>query len=283
MLLKSLKVTNSRGSTLNLPLEDISAGFFIKDIEGLGPVKATLVSSSFANLDGAQYHSSRREARNLVIKLGLEPDYSESSVRELRTKLYNFFMPKTKAKLEFSLFDKFSESVLTQYLDLQIEGRIEAFEPDIFSKDPAVDMTLLCFEPDFIDPEPVVVEGSTVDDLTEFALEYSGTAETGVKFTIMPDRELTEFTIYHRPPDESLRTLYFEHPLVAGDEVEISSIIGSKYVILTRDGVESHILYALSPQSNWIEIFTGENDFRVYAEGDPVPFKIEYTNKYGGL
>ena len=74
MLLKTLKVTNSRGFTLDLPLEDISGGFIVKGIEGLGPVKATLVSSSFANMDGEQYHSSRRKARNLIVKLGLDPD-----------------------------------------------------------------------------------------------------------------------------------------------------------------------------------------------------------------
>jgi len=283
MLLKTLKVTNSRGFTLDLPLEDISGGFIVKGIEGLGPVKATLVSSSFANMDGEQYHSSRREARNLIVKLGLDPDYAISSVHDLRTQLYNFFMPKTQAKLIFSLFDKFSDSVLTQYLDLEIAGRIESFEPDMFTKQPSVDLSLMCFDPDFFDPNLIIFEGSTVADLTETVLEYTGTVETGVVLTLLPDRSLSEFTIYHRPPDETLRTVYFSYPLLAGDKLEISSVPGSKYITLTRWGVESSLLYAISPQSNWLEIFAGDNNFRVYADGAPIPFSIEYTNKYGGL
>ncbi len=283
MLLKALEVTNSRGSVLNLPLEDASEGFIVKDILNLGPVKATLSSSSFANLDGAQYHSSRREARNIIVKLGLDPDYGVSSVYDLRTQLYNFFMPKTQAKLTFTLFDKFSLSVLGQVFELEIYGRIESFEPDIFSNEPTVDLSLMCFNPDFIDPDEAIFEGSTVADLTEAVLTYDGTVETGALFTILPDRAMPDVTIYHRPPDDTLRTIYFTYDLIAGDKLEISSVIGDKYVTLTRAGVEASQLYSLSPQSSWLELMPGDNNLRVYSDGAAVPYTLEYTNKYGGL
>lgn len=283
MLLKKLSVTNRRGDTLDLPLSDISAGFIVKELEGLGPVKATLVSSSFANMDGEQYHSSRREARNILVKLGLDPDYSVESVYSLRDQLYNFFMPKTKAKLHFNMFDKFAESVLDQEYNFEIDSRIESFEPSIFTNEPGVDLSLMCYDPDFVDPEPVIFGGTTVSDLTEMVHTYQGTVETGVLFTILPDRDLPEFTIYHRPPDETLSTVYFSEPLIAGDKLEISSVLGSKYVTLTRGGVESAVLYGLSPQSNWLELHPGDNNLRVYEDGAPVPFTFEYVTKYGGL
>lgn len=283
MLLRKLDVVNSRGATLSLPLEDISAGFVVRDIQGLGPVKATLVSSSFATMDGAQYHSSRRESRNILLKLGLDPDYALYSVKDLRDQLYNFLMPKTEALFKFNLFDKFSDNIIEQVLDLEIKGRVESNEPSIFTKEPGVDISILCFDPDFIDPDPVIFEGNTVDDLTETPLEYKGSVETGVAFTLFPDRSMTEFTVYHRTPEDKLRTIYFSHPLVIGDEIEISSILGNKYVQLKRGGVVSSILYAISPQSDWFELHPGDNNIRVYAEGAPVPFTIEYTTKYGGL
>lgn len=283
MLLKTLKVTNSRGSTMSLPLEDISGGYVVKEISGLGPVKATLVSSGIAGMDGEQYHSGSREPRNIVIKLGLEPDYATGSVFELRSALYSFFMPKTKAKLEFGLFDKFSQNVIDQNFDVEIDARIESLEPDVFSKEPAVDLSLMCFDPEFIDPDPVIFEGSTVDDLTETTLTYAGTVETGAIFKLMVDRTMSDFAIYFRTPDEQLKTLYFEYDLLADDVVEISSVPGSKYVTILRSGIESHIVYAMSPQSSWLEFFPGDNDFRVHASGAAVPFSIEYTNKYGGL
>lgn len=283
MLLNALEVTNSRGSVLILPLEDILAGLRVKGIEGLDPVKATLVSSSFANQDGEQYHSSRRESRNIKISLGLEPDYGVAAVKDLRDQLYNFFMPKSFITCKFKMLDKFAVSVFKEELDLEIDGRIETFDSPLFTKDPGADISVMCFNPDFEDRNPIVVNGMTVADLTESELEYVGTIETGVEFTIMPDRALTDFTIYHRPPDGTLRTTDFSYPLAAGDVLTITSVIGSKSVILTSGTVETSVLYAVSPQSAWLELQPGTNNLRVYAEGAPIPYIIQYTNKYGGL
>jgi hypothetical protein len=283
MLLQALRVTNSRGSILDLPLEDISGGFIVKDIQGLGPVKATLVSSSFANMDGAHYHSSRRDPRNLIIKLGLEPDWATGSVQELRAQLYDFFMPKTQSTLRFRLFDKNTESVLEQNLDVHILGTIESCEPAMFARDPELDISIMCFNPDFVDLDPVIFEGMSVSDLTESLLSYAGSVETGVIFTISPDRAMPGFDLYHRTPDDQVRHVDFTLPLLAGDVVKISSVPGSKYATLTRAGVESAILYAISPQSPWFELFPGDNQVRVHEAGAPVPYQIEYTTKYGGL
>lgn len=283
MLLQSFKVTNAQGSTLEFPLEDPSTGFVVRNIEGLGPVKATLVSTSFANLDGGQYHSSRREPRNIVLTLGLEPDYAVGSVQALREQLYKFFMPKTPSQLGFHLFNKFDDNLLTRTKDVTIDARIESCEPSIFTKDPAVDISMMCYDPDFVDPNPRQVVGATVSDLTEGIVSYEGSVETGVIFRLAADRNLDNFTIFHRPPDGSLVTIDFAYPLLQDDVVEISSVQGSKYVRLKRAGVESSILYAISPQSGWLELQPGDNSIRVYATGDPMEYALEYTAKYGGL
>jgi len=283
MLLKALTVRNSQGSLLGLPLDDFSGGFVVRDIEGLGPVKATLVSSSFANLDGEQYHTSRREVRNIILKLGLEPDFSSESVHDLRSELYKFFMPKTRATLTFNMFDKFSQSVLDQVLDLEIEGRIETFDPAIFAREPAVDISILCYNPEFRDPRQVIFEGNTVEDLSETLLRYKGTTETGVRFNIIPNRSLNEFTIYQRTPDNQVRIVHYTQPLQQWDELTIGSVIGAKHVTRMRNNVESSQLFSLSPQSAWLELHPGDNHIRVYAQGAPIPYTIEYTDKYGGL
>jgi len=283
MLLRSIDAINSRGFMLALSLEDISAGYVVKKIEGLDPVKATLVSSSFANQDGEQYHSSRRVPRNIKIKLGLEPDYSVQGVKELRDQLYNFFMPENPITLGFNLFDKFAVSVFLDDLKVQIPGRIESFDSDMFTQDPEVDISIMCFNPDFFDPIPVVFSGVTVADLTQTILTYIGTIDTGVTFTLTFDRDVNQFTIYHQPPDNTMKTVDVAYPFLAGDTFKITSIVGSKSVRLIRDGVETSILYAQSPQSAWLELQPGDNNLRVYAEGAPIPYTIEYTNKYGGL
>lgn len=283
MLLKTVNVTNSRGSVLSLPLEDNSGGFSVLDIEGLGPVKATLVSSSFANMDGEQYQSSRRETRNIKLKLGLQPDYGVGSVKELRDILYQYFMPKSKIIPDFHMYDKFATDVLLEYLDLNIEAYVETCEPDIFTSDPTMNISLICFDPDFYDPNLVTFDGMSVADVTVTNLAYAGTVDTGVIFTLRPDRVLNEFTIYHTTPDGSQVTIDFAYPLLAGDILTISSVVGQKSVTLTRAGVERSVLYAISPQSGWLTLQPGDNGLRVYATGAPVPFTVEYLNKYGGL
>lgn len=275
-MLTQVEVRTDQGALLTLPLQDVSQGLIVEDIQGLDPVKATIVSSSFAQLDGEQYQSSRREKRNLIIKLALEPDYAVGSVQGLRNLLYQFFMPKSRVRLRFFSVDQPT---------VDIEGRVETFVAPKFTKEPSATMSILCFDPDFRTPTPVIVPGTTVASGLETTHNYLGTVETGFVFRLMVDRNISEFTIYHRPSDDSLRALEFQAPtpMIAGDVLTISTQPGNKYATLTRAGIDTSILYGISPQSNWINLFPGPNKLRVYAEGAAVPYSIEYTTKYGGL
>lgn len=273
MLIK-VEVRSSQGDLLSLPLEDVSAGLIVKDIDGLGPVKATLVSSSFAQLDGAQYHSSRREPRNIKLTLDLEPDYISTSVQDLRNRLYEFFMPKSETNLRFYLSNGRTVDIL---------GRVESFDSPLFAKEPEAEISMVCYDPDFIDLIPVELNGMTTSSSTETLVEYEGTVETGIQFVLNVDRDVTDLTFYHRPPDGSLRSLEFSEQLGAGDVVTINTNPGSKGATLSRGGIDSPILYAISPQSNWIEFSRGDNHIRVYAEGAGIPYDILYTPRYGGL
>lgn len=273
-MLTMVEVYDAQGEVLALPLQDISAGYLVKDIDGLDPVKATIVSSTFAQLDGTEYQSSHRENRNIVLTLGIESYYGIASVRELRGKLYSFFMPKRYLTLRF-------------YIDgvhfVDISGRVESFVTPLFSKEPEVVISVLCFNPDFVAPSSVVVDGSTKPGLTEQIISYPGSVETGFVFRLMLDRALSEFIFYNRPSSGDLMALEFVAPLSAGDVLEISTIPRAKRAYLTRSGSQSSILYGVSPASAWVKLFPGENNVRVLAEGVPIPFTIEYLAKYGGL
>lgn len=282
-MLTMLEIRNRQGALLNMPLDDDSNGFIVESIEGLDPVGATLVSSSFAQIDGAQYHTSRREPRNIKIKLGLNPDYIVTSVHDLRKQLYNFFMPKSAVDLRFRSNMVLADGRIVEDLVVDILGRIETFEAPLFAQEPAVDISIMCFDPDFHDPNPVVFEGNTTAGSEESILTYDGTVESGILFSLYPDRALSEFTVYLRSPDGRLRTLDFAAPLLLNDVLRISTVVGAKYVTRTRTNVESPVLYGMSPQSSWIELQPGDNHIRVYAEGLPIPYDITYTNKYGGL
>lgn len=273
-MITMVEVRNSRGGLLSLPMGDLADGVAVTNIEGLGPVKATLVSSSFANMDGAQYHSSRRETRNIVMTMELPVNYGTESVSDRRKKLYNFFMPKSKTNLRFYQLGD---------VDVYAEGRIETCEPSMFTEEPGVVVSILCFDPDFIDPDVVTVNGSTTSGLTESVIEYGGSVETGILFTLNVDRDFDMLSLYHRAEDDITRSLEFSAPLIAGDVLRVSTVPGDKYVTLTRSGVQSSLLYGMSPFSYWIELVPGDNYLRAYAEGAAVPYTIQYITRYGGL
>lgn len=270
----TLVEVRGQGGTLGLPLEDSTLGYDIQDIQGLDPVKATLVSSSFAQQDGAQYQSARRESRNIRLILGLYPDYALDNVRSLRQRLYPFFMPKTAVNLRFFMDDG---------LTVDINGRVESFESAMFTEDPAVDVSILCFDPDFLEPDEVVVTGSSTSGESSLTVNYTGSVETGIEFKLNVNRTMSEFTIYHQAPDGTVRTMDFQAPVINGDVVTINTVSGFKSATLTRGGADSSILFGISPQSNWMELDTGANGVRIYAEGASVPYTITYTRRYGGL
>jgi len=273
-MLSIIEVRNAQGDLLTLPLDDISDGLVLADVSGLDPVKATIVTSSFAQQDGTQYHSSRREDRNILLQFDLEPDYVTQTVRDLRNRLYKYFMPKSEVTLRFIMADG---------LQVDISGRVEDCSAPLFTKEPKMNVSIICFDPDFVDLTPVEIEGLTTDLTTETTVSYIGNVETGIEFVLNVDRTLSDFTIYYRPPGGTLRSLEFASSLIAGDVVTINTVPGSKSATLNRSGTISSALNNVSPQSSWIELFEGDNHIRVYAEGDEIPYTITYLTRYGGL
>jgi Phage tail protein len=273
-MLNKVEIRNSQGALLTLEFEDVTDGLVLQEIEGLDPVKATIASSTFAKLKGKQFHASRSEERNIKIKLGLQPDYVTTSVQDLRDRLYNFFMPEGMVSLRL---------YRSEGLVVDISGIVESCEAPLFSKEPEMDISILCMQPDFVNLTAVTVSGTSVSTTTETLVPYAGNANTGMTFTLNVNRTLTQFTFYFRPPDGTLRILDFAASLISGDVVTISTVPGSKFATKTRAGVVTSVLYGVSPQSNWHQLAKGDNHIRIYAVGAAIPYSIQYLERYGGL
>lgn len=273
-MLTKVEVIANGGVKLTLPVQSLSEGYLIRDITGLDPVKATIVSSSFANMDGEQYQSSRRGSRNIVFKLGLTPDYGTGSVSELRSRLYGFFMPKSQVSLAF-----YREGKPTTY----ISAIVESFDCPIFVQDPEATISLICHQPDFMSGDPLVFVGNSVSDESEFLINYEGTIDTGLLLTLDPDREIDGFTLYHRDLEDSVSALAFSGILSAGDSITISTISGAKGATLYQADTYSSVLYGVSPYSHWIHLNPGLNYLSVNVEGVAIPYRLEYVVRHGGL
>lgn len=273
-MLSQVDVTTRRGTSLSFDMFENDSGYQVADIEGLGPVKATLVSSSFAGIDGVQYQGATRGARNIKLHLDLEPDGVTDTFTTLRTRLDSYFMTKTQIKMRF-------HKLSGLYVD--IIGVVEDVSAPMFVEDPNVTIFITCFLPDFLDPRTVIREGVTVPDSTITAIDYPGTIETGTLLTLNVNRSISDFTIYNTGENGILQQLDFSAALISGDILTISSVKGSKFITLVRSGVTSSVLHGKTPQSSWIEFDEGINNFRVYAPGDPIPYELEYTVRYGGI
>lgn len=276
MSISKIEARTGLGMLLTLTLGDASNGYAVEDVGGLDPVKSTISSSTFANLPGGKIQASRREMRNILIKLKLEPNFAVGqTVRQLRTHLYSFFITDIDVSLRIYMDDG---------LTVDTAGRVETCEAPLFTDEPRMNISIVCEDPDFIELEPIVVDDQlTVEDLDEFTITYEGSVPTGIQFVLNLDRSLTEFTIYQRPPDNILRTLDFAAALVDNDVLTINTVPGNKYITLTRTGVDSSLLYGMSPQSKWVTLMPGDNHFRVHAVGAAIPFTITYTPRHGGL
>lgn len=272
-----VEVVSQQGLELVLPLQNVVDGFVIQDIDGLDPVKANIVSSGFAQIDGAQYQSSSRGERNIVLKLGLEAAlYKQGTVRDLRNILYSYLMPKSYILLRFR--DNQGPTV-------EINGYVESFDSKLFVKEPEATISILCMSPDFVDPRVVSLAGwgTNPNEAQPITINYLGTVDTGIDIIVNVNRTLPSFSLYNQPGGANTRSMDFSYPLVNGDVVKISTTPGAKGVTLTRAGSQSSILHAMSPYSNWITLEPGVNTFRMTVPQYSVPYVVEYTDKYGGL
>lgn len=271
---EKLEITNARGNVLSLQMEEDDGPYQVADIEGLDPGKATLVSTTYPGRAGGTFQSAARPARNIKIKLDFDPDFDAWTYEDARAELYKWFMPGAKIKQRY---------YLSTGLYLDIDAVVESNDSPIFDKDPDATISLMCYDPDFIDGRMITVSGSSVDDTTNTEIEYPGTVEAGTVLTIHFNRAVSDFTVYNIDEAGGIQQLNFSGTLLNGDTLVISSLDGNKGVTLTRAGVSSSYLYGRTAQSSWINLFEGLNQFRVYAEGDPIPYDLEYRVRYGGL
>lgn len=273
-MLTMVEVLNERGESLKLSLLDPTNGYLLHAMDGLDPGKASVSSSPFATLDGAQYQSSRREPRNPRMKLGLEPDYGTQTVQDLRMNLYRYMMPKSKVTMVYYIDD-------VAYA--KVDAVVESLETPLFSKTPEALISFLCFDPDFYAVQSSVVSGTTTPTTLEKTINYGGSTPTGISLRLVINRALPEFMLYNRVAGDQIQSLEFSTPLAAGDILVISTIAREKAATLERGGSRKSMLYGISPSSTWIQLQPGVNNLRVQAAGAAIPYTVAFTEKYGGL
>lgn len=253
----------------------------IRDIEGLGPVKAEVTSTLFATGRGELFQNASTGKRNIVLTLGLNPDWETQTMSTLRQALYAYFLPEAWTKLRF-----FSDHMPT----CDIEGVVESFEPNMFSQDPEIQISILCHKPDFVEVDATIVTGLTsLDAETEFAFTYLGTVATGYELKL----EVTPENVAYTGPVTITSTAWEEAQLLEVDPITIDvtqflkvvSVRNAKRVseVDVSSGDLTNKLAQMSGESVWPELKPGENAISVVAEEENLAWTLAYFNKFGGL
>lgn len=275
-MLHHVDVANEGGDILSLPLGQPTSGIILTGIDGLDPGKATLISSNYAQQDGSEFHFARRESRNILMGFALDSRFGGGTTRLLREQLYKYFMPKAKIFLSMSLEND---------LEVQIDGVVESLQSPMFTEKPVAVASIICHDPDFYEPNALTVIGQSNVNLTEYEIDYTGTAATGlaVRVTVPTAGTSSGFSIYHRKPDTSVDILDFSTNLQALDQVFVNTVPGQKSATQIRSDVETSIMGNIDPSSNWPKLVPGLNYIAITGTGTAMDFEISYFRRFGGL
>ena len=272
-MLERIELVNAANKTLALYLRDDGSGYSLEDIQGLDPVRANIVTSDIATIDGVQYQDSSTDARNIVITVGME-NTEENTVKELRHGLYSFFMPKTPLTIRF--IDDDGSLV-------QATGRMETFQAPLFAKNPHGIASVLCFDPAFYTPNPVTKTFQSTAGVVESPVDYRGTLESGFKFEMRMTRPVQEVSIYQTDASGFMRSMEIVFPFQTGDILEVSTVPNEKGVYLTRGAIRSSILYSLASGHAWGSLQPGGNTIRAVVAGLAIQYTMSWYEKFGGL
>jgi len=147
--------------------------FEVRNIDGLGSVKADVNTTPRAT-PGESFSGTNVGNRNIVLTLGLNPDWNDWTFSRLRRFLDKFFMPQQKIRLVFETME---------FSPVEISGYVEGNEPNLFSKDPEHQISIICPDLYFRSVDPVNISfGRSDEDPTP--IEYEGNVETPIAVRI---------------------------------------------------------------------------------------------------
>lgn len=252
----------------------------VRGITGLGPVNASVNTTPFGSVDGEAYNGSQIGKRNIVITLGFNPNWIDQTVESLRQIVYAYFMTKQEVVLRF-----FSDVRPT----CEINGYVETSTPNIFSKDPEVQVSIICPMSDFIAIDPTVIEGTVRDisDVDTTEITYLGNVPTGFVVDVESSDEVSTY--------EGL--IVVENQAFVPESTEVDDVLidttqffrlstrrRNKFVkkILVPGGAETSLLGQVI-NSSWPCLYPGLNIFNVRSDDPGQTWTLTYFDRFGGL
>lgn len=248
-----------------------------RPIEGLGPVKADISTIDLPLEPGGDATSSQDGQRNIVLTVEFKPEYSlDSTVTELRQRLYDVWTPRNKVEMDF-----------TDHLGqvFRIKGVVEAHEPNIFTKDPTVQISILCPRPYFKNVnEPTKSINIPINGPELIVVDFDGRVEWGFDLDLDILEPPTNKTIrINQLPIRDSNYFEIKYDFLTGDRLHFSTVQGRRAATLTRAGVEKNMLGYFSGSLTEVRLMNGPNHFQFPNVNFSKNVKFSYEKVYGGL
>lgn len=257
-------------NSVDLPIVDAlpSDRYILKNASGLGPPEVDVSVVNTLNA-GAFYQGRRPQPREVVIHVGLNPNYnSNQTVSQLREVLYGLLTPGTVDEVRIEIMEE--STVLFYTL-----GHVKNLEIAPFTATPEVQITIACHQQYleatsdlYIDPGPL--DFPTIDNI--------GTAPAGFRMEVVFTSPTNVWSI----SDDIGRTMKFDYSFTTGDILTIDTRPGYRGIWRTRSGFTLSIIYSLSVESTWHMLHGGDNLFATnlqnFTWGD-----VFYRPSYWGI
>jgi Phage tail protein len=285
-VLTEVKAYSSWQSAPSLPLSDTGRAetdlVQIRDIQGLDPVKASVNTSPYGSVDGESWVGSSVLSRNIVLTVGINPNWADWTYESLRRLLYEYFMPKRPVRLVF-----YSDDIPP----VEIRGVVESAEINQFSKDPEFVVSVICPDPYFTALTPEVITGQSVrpgavyeDICTDFS--YDGNIEVGIHVQVTQASGPTPTSIGIQVGDPAITYFDVNAIVDATNYFELSSIPTRKFVqnVNMSTGVITSLLSKVVREGSvWPSLQPGENEIAVITDAGVQDWELTYFERFGGL
>lgn len=279
-----LIIENEFGELLpltNNPDYDIVAVF------GLNPAPANINTVAVSGIDGTRYNSSRVGQRNLVISLNIRGDIETN-----RIALYKYFRVKHPVRVHYE----------NEHLSVFIDGYIETFENDLFTKLQQPQISIICPNPYWKSISETDVDFDSITPLFEFPFSIespgipfsdvailtvtyfnAGDVATGAIITFTALANGVKNPVFYNRTNNTFFGVNVT--MQSGDIITINTQQGEKGVTLLRGGIKTSIVNERTSGSTWLVFEPGENEISYGADEGATSLRVflQSVQKYEGV
>ena len=246
--------------------------YMTSKIDGLNPPAGTISTSTYAGMNGSYLNNAFIEKRNVVISFAMRG----IGIEKRRHRLYRVVKPSRYIKIWYK----------TANIDVYAEGYVETCEVSNFEQQISGQISILCPDIYWYSLAEQIAEYRSISGAFKFpfAIDSRGVPlgyyhrsrylrlqnegdEIGLTFIITgiggAGINTRNLSIYNAETGAYMR---IRAPIENGDILTITTHIGRKTCIMTRNGVQENWIGNLK-LSEWLTARTGENTFYVDGVG----------------